>query len=336
MRAVTVNYTARRVEEAAVPAPVPGLPGEVLLRVVETGVCGTDRELAAFAFGAPPPGADYLILGHEAVAEVAETGPGLQRFRKGDLVTPTIRRPCAAGCATCRRNRADLCLTLQYRERGITGLHGFFTEFAVEHQDNLVAVPPRLAGAAVLAEPLSVVEKALDRALAVREEPPRTALVLGAGPVGLLTALACRHRGITPSLHSLEPASHPRARLAERCGARYLERLEGVFDLVIEATGSAAAAFAGIGRLGPLGVCVVLGPGVGTGELSFLDFVVSNQSVVGCVNASPASFARAVDDLGRFDPEVLARMITRVPFGDYPASFAPAAAESVKRVHVIH
>ncbi|MGH9658723.1 MAG: zinc-binding dehydrogenase, partial [Bryobacteraceae bacterium] len=101
-----------------------------------------------------------------------------------------------------------------------------------------------------------------------------------------------------------------RARLAERAGARYLSRPERA-DVVIEATGAPDAAFAAIASLAPLGVCALLGAGAGRGEIRFLDLVVGNQVVFGSVNASPGSFARAAEDLARFDAALLRAMIRR-------------------------
>src|SRR5688572_3225428 len=121
MRAVVAVPSERaiRVEQRA-PAEVRG-PGGVLLRVLEVGLCGTDREIASFAYGTPPSGRDRLVLGHECLAEVAEAGPGVERLRPGDLVVPMVRRPCdAASCAACRAGRQDFCYTGRFTECGIS------------------------------------------------------------------------------------------------------------------------------------------------------------------------------------------------------------------------
>ncbi|MFN0172662.1 MAG: alcohol dehydrogenase catalytic domain-containing protein [Bryobacteraceae bacterium] len=336
MRALAVNFSSRRLEVRGLPPPEPDHPEDVVFRVIETGVCGTDRDLASFLFGYPPPGDDFLVLGHEAVGQVVEAGGAVASLGRGDYVVPTVRRRCRPPCATCGRDRPDLCLSGNYRERGIMGLHGYFTEFAADRAEHLIRIPPEILDIAVLAEPLSVVEKAIDRAIAVREEPARTALILGAGPVGLLAAMAFRSRGISPSLHSLEPPGHPRALLAEHAGARYLASIEGRFDIILEATGAVAAAYAGIRALAPLGVCVILGATQGSGDLAFLDLIIGNQAIIGSVNASASSFARAVEDLSRFDGGLLRRLLHRYSFDDYQSSFTATAGETVKRVHVLN
>ncbi|MGH9660256.1 MAG: alcohol dehydrogenase catalytic domain-containing protein, partial [Bryobacteraceae bacterium] len=237
MRAIGLDFDRREVAEREVDAPRIAAPGEVLWRVAQVGVCGTDRELAAFRLGSPPPGRSFLVLGHEAVGQVVEVGPAVRLLRPGDWVAPMIRRPCAPHCASCARRRPDLCTTGGYGERGISGLDGYLGDVAVDPEASLVRIDGALAEVAVLAEPLSVVEKAIDTAMHYRQEPARTALVIGAGPVGLLAAMALRLRGLEVSLHSLEPPEHPRARLAERAGARYLARPEPA-DVVLEATGA--------------------------------------------------------------------------------------------------
>ncbi len=337
MRAVALDFEHRSVVEREVPAPAICGAEQVLFRLEEVGVCGTDRELAAFHIGYPPAGESHLVIGHEAVGRVIAVGSGVTSLHAGDCVVPMIRRGCPLPCRSCGRGRADLCVTGDYRERGIFGLHGYFCEMAVDCEQDLVAVPDRLAPFAVLAEPLSVVEKAIQTALRYRVEPPVRAFVMGAGPLGLLAALALRLRGIEVRLQSLEPKGHPRAKLAAAIGAEYIEARQNtrVADIVIEATGAADAAFAAMRYLAPLGVCALLGAGAGTGHVSFRDLVVGNRVVFGSVNADAASFAQAVADLGGSDPTILNCFIERRPFADFPRSLADPSSGSVKTAHVI-
>ena len=200
-------------------------------------------------------------------------------------------------------------------------------------------IPAAVAEFAVLAEPLSVVEKAIATALHLREEPAATALVIGAGPIGLLAALVLRLRGIEAAVQSLEPPGHPRARLVEGAGLRYVqtgERPNPRVDIAIEAAGSPEASFAAIRSLAPLGVCVMLGASQGRGDVSFTDLVTRNQRIAGCVNASPASFAAAIEDLPSLDRNILRSLIERVPFDDFPRTIAGGAPGSAKLVHVLN
>ena len=122
-------------------------PRQVLLRTREVGICGTDREIATFAYGAPPAGADHLVLGHEALAEVFDVGSEVERFRRGALAVPMVRRPCAEPrCRPCRAGRQDFCVTGKFVERGIKGAHGFLAELFVEDEESLIPRPARVGG----------------------------------------------------------------------------------------------------------------------------------------------------------------------------------------------
>jgi threonine dehydrogenase-like Zn-dependent dehydrogenase len=336
VRAVALDFDNLRLIERNIAPPSIAGDEEVLFRVEEVGVCGTDRELASFRIGFPPAGERFLVLGHEARGRVIETGRAVTSLREGDCVVPIVRRGCFPPCACCARRRTDLCVSGNYRERGILGLHGYFCELAVDAERDLVLVPERLAEFAVLVEPLSVVEKAIETAIRLRAEPPVTAGVLGAGPVGLLAAMALRARGLDVWLRSLEPRDHPRAKLAEQAGARYLGTLDAKADIVVEATGSADAGFTAIRSLRPLGVCALLGGASGDGQIAFRDLVVGNQIVFGSVNAAPESFSLAMEDLGRFEPAMLRGMIERRPFDDFRQSIAAPSAGTAKIAHVIH
>src|SRR5262249_44378958 len=139
--------------------------GEALLRTLEVGVCGTDREICAFEYGAPPTGEADLVLGHEAVAEAGEGGPDVAWGPPGGLVVPTGRLPRPG--PRCRRGRAwrdgrrDFCAAGQFRERGLVGAHGFLCDAFVEEERFLVPVPLPIRDVAVLVEPLSVAAKAV-------------------------------------------------------------------------------------------------------------------------------------------------------------------------------
>ena len=122
MRAVALDYETRSLNRLDLPEPEPPGPDEVLFRVLATGVCGTDRDLAEFRFGHPPPGERHLVLGHEALGQVVAAGSaGSAGLKPGDWVAPMVRRACAPACMSCARGRRDLCLTGGYTERGIIG-----------------------------------------------------------------------------------------------------------------------------------------------------------------------------------------------------------------------
>src|ERR1041384_6433543 len=103
MRAVAVFPSAKRVALIDHPAPPAPRDGEVELRMLDIGVCGTDREIARFEYGTPPAGESYLVIGHESLGEVVRTGAGVDSLHPGDLAVTTVRRPCGlARCPACR------------------------------------------------------------------------------------------------------------------------------------------------------------------------------------------------------------------------------------------
>ena len=119
----------------------------VRIRVLEVGVCGTDREIDHGLFGVAADGSSELVLGHEALGIVDSDGHG---FSAGDLVAATVRRSCGH-CLACDEGSPDSCLTGDYLERGITRLDGFAREVVVEDPSQLIPIPKALGRLGVLA-----------------------------------------------------------------------------------------------------------------------------------------------------------------------------------------
>lgn len=320
------------------PAPSLDSATSVKLRILQVGVCGTDREIATFDYGTAPEGCDYLVLGHEALGEVVEAGPEVQGMKPGDLAIPMVRRPCAhAECAPCRAGRQDFCITGDYRERGIMKMHGFMTEFVVDEARYMSPVPGALREVGVLVEPLTIAEKALLQNDRIEERLPfeksRRAVVLGAGPVGLLGAMALRLRGYEVLVYSRDREPNPSADIVRAIGGRYVSSQDrtieqmaqdcGAIDLVYEATGSSQLSFDVLKVLGPNGLFILTGVPGHHGPVEFdtdtimRSMVLRNQCVLGTVNAGKDAFDRAVADLSAFHaqwPGAVRGLIT----GRYP------------------
>src|SRR5262249_38783377 len=112
MQALAVFPSKKKLQLVDVPQPKLQGANDVLLRVLEVGLCGTDREISSFEYGSAPPGSDHLILGHETLAEVIETGREVRSLKPKDLVSAMVRRPCPhAECRACRAGRPDFCMT---------------------------------------------------------------------------------------------------------------------------------------------------------------------------------------------------------------------------------
>src|SRR5271169_3473488 len=110
MKAIAVFPGTREIKLIDHPEPAIESPTQVKLRILEVGVCGTDKEICQFDYGTPPPGSEYLVLGHESLGEVVEVGAQVSGFKPGDLVVTMVRRPCDhPDCMACRAGRADFC-----------------------------------------------------------------------------------------------------------------------------------------------------------------------------------------------------------------------------------
>ena len=355
MRAVTV--VPGKAHSLTVREDIPEPPIDdrrALVRVLETGVCGTDKEIDEALFGEAPPGSPYLILGHENLGRVERTPEG-SGLAKGDLVVSTVRRPCPELCRSCIEGQHDMCLTGHYLERGIKGLHGFMCDLYVESPRYLIHVPPGLRAVAVLIEPLSFIEKGIEQALRIQQRlewEPRTALVLGAGPVGLLAGLTLRLRGLDVTLASRGPETSAAARLAQDAGMRYVARttpverlpsVVGEIDIVFEGTGAAAMIMPAIQTLGLDGVCVLASVTGGEAKVEIdvaawnREVVLGNRVVLGTVNAGRRHFEAGVRDLATAEerfPGWLGRMITRrLPMAEAKAAFekGPSDIKSILR-----
>jgi threonine dehydrogenase-like Zn-dependent dehydrogenase len=307
-------------------------PDHVLLRVRDVGICGTDKEICSFEYGTPPPGDDHLVIGHEAVGEVIDVGPAVERVRAGDLVVPTVRRPCPhPHCLPCRSGHQDYCYTGDFTERGIKQAHGYLAEYVVEHEPNLVPVPAGLGGLAVLTEPLTIAEKALAQVFWLMQHRPPwlapdapshqrgqglSALVLGVGPVGLLGAMTLAVGGFRTYVYSRELPPSPRIDLVSAVGATYVSSQTtsaselaaqiGNIDVIYEAVGHSHFALEVLRVLGHNGIYILTGvPGlqafIQADPASLMrDMVLKNQVLLGTVNAGPDAFAAAVQHLAEF------------------------------------
>jgi len=151
MKAVAVDPARRSVQLVDRPEPALAAPTDVKVRILDVGVCGTDREICGFEYGTPPAGEAQLVIGHESLGEVVEVGAAVRGLRPGDLVVPTVRRPCAhPECVACRAGRQDFCYTGDFQERGIKQRHGYMTELVVDDVRYMNVVPRALRDVAVL------------------------------------------------------------------------------------------------------------------------------------------------------------------------------------------
>jgi threonine dehydrogenase-like Zn-dependent dehydrogenase len=307
----------------AAPRPLPG-PEWLRARPLLSGICGSDISLLVGKSGpALSPFTSFpAVLGHEVLAEVVETGPGVTGLRPGQrfVLNPTISCDMRGlpACPACAADTPGLCTNAAEGSIApglMTGfcrdLPGGWSEDLILHRDQVVPIPDDIADeTAVLLEPFAVAVHA-----ALRNPPPPEArvLLIGAGTIGLLTLAALRMIGVTADITVL--ARHPvQERLATAFGAtRVLTRgsadqaavdhagarrykpikggptMAGGFDWIYDCVGSQRSVMDSMRVAGPRGEIVLVGC---AGEIAHLDltFVWSRElTITGCYIYGPES-----------------------------------------------
>jgi threonine dehydrogenase-like Zn-dependent dehydrogenase len=304
----------------------------VKVRILRVGLDGTDREINAGEYGETPPGADFLVLGHEGFGVVEEVGPQVAELSAGDYVVSIVRQ--ARGKSIYDSiDMADFTTDTVYWEHGISRVHGFLTEQYVESADRLVRIPQELREVGVLLEPTTVIEKGITQAFEIQRRlkvwRPRRAAVLGAGTIGLLATMALHLRGLDVTTVGLDEPPYLNSELVEALGARYISTRHttlgktadafGPFDLIFEATGFAPIVFDAMQHLGRNGVLVLSSVTGGDHKVEVaadalnLQFVLGNKVMVGTVNANREHFQAGVEDMALAEathPGWLERLLT--------------------------
>ena len=345
------------------PEPSIAKPDEVKVRIIRVGICGTDREEVSGGRAQAPAGQTELVIGHEMFGQVVSIGSAVSRVKAGDYAVFTVRRGCGE-CACCLMNRADMCQTGKYRERGIRGLDGYQTEYAVDQEQYIVRVPNELEPVGVLMEPLSVVEKAIDETLRVQTvrcpdaatTPDwfhgRRCLVAGLGPVGLLAAMVLRLRGGEVYGLDVVDANTARPKWLLGIGGCYVdgrqvpadqvEKKIGAMDLILDASGIAKLEFNLLDALGLNGIYVLTGIPRGDRPLQIpgaelvRQLVLDNQVMLGSVNAARGHFQMAADDLAqahlRWGAHIAELITNRYPWDQFAGLMNQHHAEAIKEV----
>ncbi|MDA8309136.1 MAG: glucose 1-dehydrogenase [Actinomycetota bacterium] len=322
MKALTVvPLTEGSAELLDVEEP-PESDGPVVVETLGVGICGTDLEILSGTYGWPPPGRERLVLGHESLGRVLEAPAGAP-FAAGDLVVGIVRRPDPVPCANCAVGEWDFCRNGKYTERGIKEHDGYLSERYRITPDFVVRVDPSLGMLGVLLEPTSVVAKAweqVDRIGSRAHWAPTTAVVTGAGPIGLLAALIGVQRGL--EVHVIDQMDAGRKPdLVRALGAHYhtgaiRDAVAGP-DVVIECTGVSSLVLDAMEHIGPGGVVCLTGVSSGGRTISVDEgalnrsMVLSNESVVGSVNANRRHYEAGAAALASADREWLGQLVSR-------------------------
>lgn len=342
MKAITVEPkkpASARFEDV----PEPDInTGSILVEAVAAGTCGTDVEIAEGKYGWAPPGKSRLVLGHESLGRVLDPGPSSE-LKKDDLVVGIVRRPDPVPCPSCAVGEWDMCRNGRYTERGIKQIDGFMSERWRIEPEYVIKIDLKLGILGVLLEPATVVAKAWEHVLAVGHRSfwePKTVLVTGAGPIGLLAAYGASLRGT--EVHVLDRVeTGPKPELVRALGATYHSGsvLDLAFepDVIIECTGAGSVIADSIQKIGAGGIVCLTG--VGTGGIASRAVadvataaVLKNNVIVGSVNANKRHWYKAGEVLARADRSWLARLITR---RERPENFAKALERRAGDVKVV-
>ncbi len=354
------------------PMPEIKQPDEVLVRVKEVGVDGTDFNMVRYNLQDIAEGRGEIVLGHEMVGVVERVGSGVKSLAPGDVVVMTVRRGCGI-CQPCLHNQSDMCMTGLYTERGIHKRDGFFTEFVVDQERYVVKVPNGLAKLAVFTEPLSIAEKGIEQIRTIQSRLPwacnhpghtfsskdwgscKTALVVGAGSLGLLATALLRLAGVNIYVADIVPEDNLKVHLAKHMGAKYIDArtktpkelvelccTAGNLDIIFEASGAAATAVELINYISRSSIYVMTG--IPRGDIVIQvdaaqlvrQMVRYNQVVVGSVNSNRSHFEVALKDMpeinSRFDGMLEEMFTHRFRLEDYQQAFAPKDVGHIKTV----
>jgi threonine dehydrogenase-like Zn-dependent dehydrogenase len=354
------------------PEPEIKQPDEVLVRIKRVGLDGTDFNIVRYNVHDVAEGRDTMAMGHEMVGVVEAVGSEVKSLAPGDPVTMTVRRGCGL-CHPCLHNQSDMCATGLYTERGIHKLDGYLTQFVVDQEQYIVKVPPELTELAVFTEPISIAEKGIEQIRIIQSRLPWTcphpdhtfasenwgvclvALVVGAGPLGLLATALLRLREVNTYVDDILPEDSVKAHLVKHMGATYIDArnktpkelvelctLGGNLNIVFEASGVADTALELINYLSRSSIYVMTGI-PREGSLMQVDaaqivrqMVRNNQVVVGSVNSNRSHFEMALGDIGEINSRfngMLTEMIThRYRLEDFQQAFTTQDPKHIKTV----
>jgi glucose 1-dehydrogenase len=361
MKAITISPGSPGAELKECKAPEITTATQVKVKILEVGICGTDREEVTGGRADTPPGSTCLVIGHEMFGQVVDKGPGVSTVSIGDYGVFTVRRGCQE-CIPCLNNRSDMCYTGHYTERGIKGLHGFDAEFVVDEEQYLVKIPESIKAIGVLTEPMSVAEKAIDEALCIQAArlpeitddwlSGRKALVAGLGAIGILAAIALRLRGAEVIGMDIVDENTKRPSILKKIGGQYIDSRKinimdidekfGQIDLILEATGIAEVGFNLIDALGTNGIYVMTGIARGDRPVSIAgaelmtQMVLKNQLILGSVNAAPKHFELAMRDLEKAKHHwgsLMEELITtRISYREFREALNVRSVDDIKTV----
>jgi (R,R)-butanediol dehydrogenase/meso-butanediol dehydrogenase/diacetyl reductase len=328
VRAVKVDED-RRLIVIDFPAPEPG-PGQALVEVAYCGICGSDLHFRdvpdLFPAGTVP--------GHEFSGRIATVGPGVRGWSAGDRVCVLPFAQCGE-CATCRSGNEQVCPYAVSNGVGLgTGRPGAYAGQVVVDQRMLFALPDSVDDrAGTLVEPLAVAMRAVDLAEVKPDEP---VLVVGAGPIGLLTALVLRHRGVRDVVVCSRNAARGRRAAALGLSTTSIEEVPDTSPVcVFECAGTPSAAQLAVQALRPLGRLLLVGFALAPLELAASPILIKELTIRGVIAYQRAQFQAAIDMLAAGAIPVDDLISEVVPLAEAEAAFQSLTARGADKVKIL-
>jgi (R,R)-butanediol dehydrogenase/meso-butanediol dehydrogenase/diacetyl reductase len=336
-----------RIEDVAEP-PAPAA-GEVVVRVVTCGICGTDLHeyvagpIVSSATPHPLTGAQNpQILGHEFTGDVVATGPGVTTVGEGDRVAIMPLAYCGR-CAYCRRGLQHLCATMACV--GLSHAWGGMAELATVAEYQVVRLPANVTyQQGALIEPTAVAAYGVERA---GVGPGDQVLVTGAGPIGALAALCARSAGAS-TVYISEPNPARRAR-AEALGVATVldptsvevpellrEQTDGLgVDVAIECSGHPAGFATAIHSLRRRGTLAQTGLFVGEASVEPMLWSLNDLTIVGTWCYWVYDFDRIAAQIAAGDLPVERVVTSNVSLDGAPEAFALLASGTADEIKVL-
>ncbi len=333
MRAVAISDNRSL---SVVDLPEPGLaPDEVRIAVRYCGICGSDLHMRDMPL--IPAG---VVLGHEFTGVISETGSGVTGWTTGDRVVVNPFDPCGR-CESCRTGWPELCPTSTQRGVGLGTRYGAYAESVVAPQGSLFRLPDQVSDQhGALTEPLAVGLHGVNLAHA---RPSTPSLVLGAGPIGIMTALGLRGKGFE-KIAVVEPTQTRRETVArlgfavtdvEGQADHVREILGGQPSLVFDCTGHPSGISTAVDLAAPAGQIVVIGVPSHPSTVHMATIATKELAIRGSLAYTSADIGEAIEQLAN-DRIPADELITAVaPLEDAEHWFGELTSGATRQIKVL-
>jgi L-iditol 2-dehydrogenase len=285
-------------------------PGWVLVEVYACGICGTDIHILENTHKNWPP----VVLGHEYVGRIVEIGSEVNGFEVGERVVCEQHTGACGICDACRRGAIHLC---PLKRSPGWGIDGAFAEFVLLPAFLLHKVPNGVTfQAAAVTEPTAICLTGLDR---VNLKGGEKVLVIGPGPIGLISALLAKAQGASEVVLVARASSRERLKLAAKLGITTYElgsvdpiaELGDTFDVAIDSTGAGDSLNLAVRAVRRLGCVLEMGI-ASTAEVNFAGnaAITKSISIHFSMSSEYSTWNRALAMMasGNYDPTPLTQV----------------------------